>query len=114
MTITLRRHRDGTFSLTGLSRADVDNLAHGMNDSAAVLYGMDPAKLDNDHEYIARTGAKYERLALVLRRLASVTDRGLYTSTYRAEITGDNSYGDPEHVAYEQAPYPAPGDPSYR
>jgi hypothetical protein len=44
----------------------------------------------------------------------SVTDRGLYTSTFRAEITGDNSYGDSAHVAYEQAPYPTPGDPSYR
>lgn len=66
MTMTIRRHRDGTYSITGMTRTDVNNLAHGMYSAAAGLLTMPAWKLDNDHDYIARTSAMYERLARAL------------------------------------------------
>ncbi len=101
MTMTIRRHKDGTHSITGLTSADMENLSHGMLDAECSLLAMSPAKLDNDHAYIARTAAKYRRLADALRAVVEDSSgHGLYGRPVRRELTSDNYHGNPEHLAY--------------
>jgi hypothetical protein len=69
--MNIRRHKDGTYTLGGLSRADIENLAFGAL-CAEVFYGKPPAYDGVDPEHSYRRRMAFSRLANELKALAEL------------------------------------------